>query len=93
MLALLLFANLSISALSSYRNIHSEFLYPWEKEIRKFISERVCFQSRKSAFILFYFKKKLKWRENTFFKKKKKREKENTGVLVVLAILMVLKND
>lgn len=92
MLALLLFANLSISALSSYRNIHSEFLYPWEKEIRKFISERVCFQSRKSAFILFYFLKKLKWRENTFFFLKK-REKENTGVLVVLAILMVLKND
>lgn len=92
MLALLLFANLSISALSSYRNIHSEFLYPWEKEIRKFISERVCFQSRKSAFILFYFFKKLKWRENTFFLKRE-REKENTGVLVVLAILMVLKND
>lgn len=92
MLALLLFANLSISALSSYRNIHSEFLYPWEKEIRKFISERVCFQSRKSAFILFYFLKKLKWRENTFFFFLK-REKENTGVLVVLAILMVLKND
>lgn len=32
-------------------------------------------------------------RKHFFKKRKREREKENTGVLVVLAILMVLKND